>query len=172
MTSEKYMAYMESLSPIERLAEEMQTANEHVVVMWIQQALAWAQHAELSNNPLQSRYAREIIDSLSSIQIRPWYTPEELALMFPSIASQLHGLRTARARAAGQISKELRTAGIGYLRCKDDPRGFRWRGSIRQFLIVAEAEEWTEPVTQKEFERLMNQFPVYGDGSRFKKLKP
>lgn len=171
MTAEKYMAYMESLSPIERLAEEMQTANEHVVVLWIQQALAWAQHAELSNNPAQSRYAREIIDSLSAIQIRPWYTPEELALMFPAIASQLHGLRGTKAHAAGQISKELRTAGIGYLRCAEDPRGFRWRGSIRQFLIVAEPEEWEAPLPQAEFERLMGQFPKYGDGSAYRKLR-
>jgi hypothetical protein len=156
---------------VERLAEEMQTANQHVVVLWIQQALSWAQHAELSNNPIQARYAREIIDSLSAIQIRPWYTPEELSLMFPAIASQLHGVRGPKARAAGQISKELRTAGIGYLRCADDPRGFRWRGSIRQFLIVADPDEWSEPLPQQEFERLMNGFPKYGDGSAYKRLK-
>lgn len=163
MTAEKYMAYMESLSPVERLAEEMRTADENVVVMWIQQALAWARHAELSNNPVQARYAQEIIDSLASIQIRPWYTPEELAMMFPSIVSQLHGTRTHSARPAGQISKELRTAGISYLRPADDPRGFRWRGSMRQYLVVADAEEWSEPLPQAEFDRLMQQFPSYAN---------
>ena len=169
MTAEKYMAYMESLTPIQRLAEEMRTANVHVVLLWIQQALAWATHAELSANPVHARHAREIIDSLGSIQIRPWYTPEELALMFPAISQQLHGARTATAHAAGTISKELRTAGIEYLRCADDPRGFRWRGMIRQYLIVAEPDEWREPLSQKEFDRLMAQFPVYGDGSAFKR---
>ncbi|MCK9513685.1 MAG: DUF3854 domain-containing protein [Pigmentiphaga sp.] len=163
LTAEKYMSYMESLSPIQRLAEEMQTANEHVVIMWIQQALAWAQHAELSPNLQHARFAREIVDSLQSIQIRPWYTPEELALMFPAIVSQLHGSRTRTARPSGEISKELRTAGVTYLRSADDPRGFRWRGSIRQFLIVAEPEEWTHPLPQSEFERLMEQFPKYAD---------
>lgn len=167
LTSEKYMAYMESLTPVQRLAEEMRTANEHVVVLWIQQALAWAQTAELSNNPTHARFAREIIDSLQTIQIRPWYTPEELALMFPAIVSQLHGTRQT-ARASGEISKELRTAGIGYLRCSDDPRGFRWRGMMRQYLIVAEQEEWEGvDLSQREFERLMNQFPVYGDGRAY-----
>lgn len=163
MTAEKYMAYMESLSPIQRLAEEMQTANEHVVVMWIQQALAWAAHAELSPNLQHARFAREIVDSLQSIQIRPWYTPEELALMFPAIVSQLYGARNRTARPSGEISKELRTAGVTYLRCAEDPRGFRWRGSLRQFLIVAEADEWTEPLPQAEFDRLMEQFPRYAD---------
>lgn len=169
MTAEKYMAYMESLSPVQRLAEEMQTADEHVIVMWIQSALAWARQGELSNNPVQVRYAQEIVDSMRTIQIRPWYTPEELALMFPSITSQLHGMRARRAQASGEISKELRTAGISYLRSADDPRGFRWRGSIRQFLIVAEPDEWTEPVTQNEFDRLMAAFPRFGDGQAFTK---
>lgn len=171
LTAEKYMAYMESLSPTQRLAEEMQTADEHVIVMWIQQALSWAQHAEISNNVAAARYAREIIDSLASIQIRPWYTPEELGLMFPSIVSQLHGARSVKARVAGEISRELRTAGVSYLRCADDPRGFRWRGSIRQYLVVAEQDEWTEPLPQAEFDRLMAQFPKFGDGTRFAKTR-
>lgn len=167
LTSEKYMAYMESLSPIQRLAEEMMSANYHVVVLWIQQALAWASSAELSNNPVQARQAREIIDSLQTIQIRPWYTPEELALMFPAIVSQLHGTRQT-ARASGEISKELRTAGIGYLRSSDDPRGFRWRGMVRQYLIVADHDEWEGvDLSQAEFDRLMKQFPDYGDGARY-----
>jgi hypothetical protein len=169
MTAEKYMAYMENLTPIQRLAEEMRTANEHIIVLWIQQALAWAAQAELSNNPQQARYAQEIIDSLRTIQIRPWYTPEELSLMFPAIASQLHGARTQGAHAAGVISKELRTAGIGYLQCKEDPRGFRWQGMLRQYLIVAEADEWSQPLSQAEFDRLMGQFQRYGDGRQFKR---
>jgi hypothetical protein len=169
LTAEKYMAYMESLTPVQRLAEEMQSANENVVLLWIQQALAWAAHAELSANPLHARYAREIIDSMSTIQIRPWYTPEELALMFPAIVAQLHGQRQT-ARTAGAISKDLRTAGIGYLQSADDPRGFRYRGSLRQFLIVAEPDEWTVPLPQSEFDRLMAAFPKYGDGSAFKRV--
>jgi hypothetical protein len=137
--------------------------------MWIKQALSWAQQAEVTNNPVNYRYAQEIKDSLGSVQIRPWYTPEELALMFPAIVGQLHGQRKVKSSAAGQISKELRTAGIGYLRNSDDPRGFRWQGSIRQFLIVSDAEEWTHAISQQEFERLMGQFPKYGDGARYKK---
>jgi len=160
LTAEKYMAYMESLTPVQRLAEEMRTADQNVITMWIQQALAWAEVAAMGNNTQHARYAAEIHDSLNTIQIRPFYTPEELALMFPAIASQLHGVRGG-AREAGAISKELRTAGIGYLRCSDDPRGFRWRGSQRQFLVVAEPEEWTQPLSQADFERYMAQFPTY-----------
>lgn len=162
LTAEKYMAYVESLSPVQRLAEEMHTADQNVIVLWIQQALSWAQHATLTNNATMARQAQEISDSLGSIQIRPWYSPEELALMFPAIAHQLHNSR-ARAQASGELSKELRTAGVGYLRCADDPRGFRWRGMVRQYLVVAEPEEWKHPVTQAEFERLMAGFPRFSD---------
>jgi hypothetical protein len=166
LTTEKYLSYMESLSPVQRLAEEMQTADTNVIVLWIEAALAWAAHAEVSPNLTQARYAREISDSLQTIQIRPWYTPEEIALMFPSITSSLHHNNRNTAHASGAISKELRTAGVGYLQCADDVRGFRYRGSLRQYLVVSDHDEWTEPITQNDFERLMRGFPTYADYAR------
>lgn len=163
ITAEKYMAYMESLTPAQRLAEEMRTADENTIKLWIDAALAWAQTAELGANAALARQAEDVRTALGRIQIRPWYTPEELASMFPAIVGQLHGQRSLNSTPAGEISRQLREAGIPYLRSADDPRGFRWRGMIRQYLVIAEHEDWTQPVTQNEFERLMRAWPTYGE---------
>lgn len=161
LTAEKYMAYMESLTPIQRLAEEMQTATQNTIKLWIDAALQWATVAQSSES--MNRSAREIIDSLPHIQIRPFYTPEELAMMFPALAYQLHGQTKAPVTTTGDLSRQLREAGVTYLRCSDNPRGFVWQGVERRFLIVASPEDWREPLTQKEFERVMRQFPRYSE---------
>ncbi len=169
MTPEKYMAYVESLTPAERLAEETHTADENVVSLWVRQSMAWAEEAETSNDPGAARLAREINDSLPHIQIRPFYSPEELALMFPAIASTLHGNRKLSHTVAGELSRGLRNAGVRYLRCSDDPRGFRWQGMIRQYLIMAEPDRWAEPMSQTEFEQWMHQFPKFSEMQRKRK---
>lgn len=161
LTAEKYMAYMENLTPIERLAEEMKTASYNVVLMWIEQSLQWVKTAEVGDNRGEASQAREIRDALSRMQVRPFYTPEELAMMFPAIVGQLHGFQSGTT-PAGEISRALREAGINYLRCKDNPRGFEWRGTIRQYLVIADADDWSQPLSQKEFERVMKEFPQYG----------
>lgn len=162
MTAEKYMAYRESLSPAQRLAEEMRTADANVVTLWIDSALTWAQQASMSGQGQEQQLAREIQASMHHIQIRDWYTAEELALMFPAIVGQLHSLRSVRATPAGEISAQLREAGIGYLTCADRPEGFMWRGRLCQFLVVANPEQWTRPVTQAHFDHIMRQWPTFG----------
>lgn len=162
MTAEKYMAYVESLSPVQRLAEEMRTASEHTIKLWFDSATAWARVAELSNNVQEASMARATMAGVAHMQIRPWYTPEELALMFPKIIDLMLGSKYDKATPSGKISRELREAGIPYLQPKDDPRGFRWKGAIRQFLVVAQFDDWLAPLSQAEFDRLMNQWPAYG----------
>ena len=161
MTAEKYMAYMESLTPVQRLAEEMQTADENIVKMWIDGALEWANNGLLDDR--MAVHAKEIKDALQHYQIRPFYTPEEIAMLFPAIVSQLHGYKD-KGTPAGEISRQLRDCGVTYLRCKDDPRGFRWRGMVRQYLVVADQDEWGGlTLAQSDFENLMRNFPRYGE---------
>lgn len=161
MTAEKHMAYMEALRPIERLAEEMQSADYNVVAMWIDAAMAWARVAEVGNNAGDAAKAREITQVLGSAQIRPFYTPEELAMMFPAIVSQLHGNRKLEATPSGEISRQLRNNGIPYLKCTDNPQGFRWKGRVAQFLIIADQEQFRSGMTQVEFDALIPTFPTY-----------
>lgn len=162
MTSEKYMAFIENLSPVERLAVEMQTADENTIALWISQSLEWAAEAEVGNDPAQARRARDILSSMSRMPIRPWYTPEELAQIFPALGDTLHGRRGAE-MTSGAISKQLRGAGIPYLICKDDPRGFTYRGRLMQFLVVADPDEWSVPLSQADFDRIMGSWPSYAD---------
>lgn len=162
LTAEKYMAYTESLTPIQRLAEDMRTADHNVVKLWIDNAAAYAQAAEIGNNPGEAARARDILSALARIQIRPWYTPEELAMMFPHIAASLQGYQKGGATPAGEISRQLRDAGITYLENVDDPRGFMHKGMVRQYLVVAQPEEFGRPLTQNEFDRQMANWPSYG----------
>ena len=161
-SAEKYMAYIESLTPVQRLAEDMRTAGKNTIMLWLDSAMSWARQMELSNNPSLSAAARATSDNVQRYQVRPWYTPEELALMFPAVVQNLMGSKFAKSTPAGAISRELRDAGVPYLVSSDDPRGFKYQGAIRQFLVVSEFDDWREPLKQIEFERLMASFETYG----------
>lgn len=161
MTPEKYLAFTEGLTTIQALAEEMKTADEQCVKRWLDQAYAWADTAINSNSPQLVQQARAISQTIGMLQIRPWYEARELALMFPSLTESLLGAKYDRTTPPGKISRELREAGVPYLVNKDDPRGFYWHGMIRQYLIVYDFDEWSPPMTQVEFERLMAEAPTY-----------
>ena len=169
MSAEKYIAYIESLTPTQRLAEEMQTAGQDTIRMWLDAAVAWAQVAEVGNNVQLAQTARATLANIQQYQIRPWYQPEELALMFPSIVTQLLGSKFNAYTPSGIISRELRDAGISYLECADDPRGFMWRGRLSQYLVISGHDEWRQPLRQADFERLMQEWPTYGDLIRGKR---
>jgi hypothetical protein len=163
MTAEKWMAHMESLSQVEQLAEDTLTANENTVKMWIDASMAWANAAVASGNAGLARHAQEIIDSYNTIQIRDWYTPDELSRMFPQIAAALYGSRRTLKTPAGEISRELRNSGLAYLECADDPRGFMWRGKLQQFIVIANRDDWRLPLKQSEFDRRIKEWPRYVD---------
>ena len=168
MTAEKHMSYMEALRPIERLAEEMQSADYNVVSMWIDAAMAWARVAELGNNAPDAAKAREIMQVLGSAQVRPFYTPEELAMMFPAIVAQLYGNKKLEATPSGEISRQLRNNGIPYLKCTDNPQGFRWRGRVAQFLVIAEQDRYRDGMSQAQFETEMSSFPTYAQAQNLR----
>jgi hypothetical protein len=161
MTAEKHMAYMENLSPIQRVAEDMQTADDKIVKTWIQTAMIWAQAAEGGPNAIEAKLARDVKAALGTIQIRPWYTADELAHMFPAIVGQLYGTKKTDATPAGEISRSLRNAGVPYLRNKDDHRGFMWHGRWSQFLVVAMPEDYGVPIGLAYFDRMMAEWPTY-----------
>lgn len=163
MTAEKHMAYVESLSPAQRLVLEMRKGGQHAVKMWLDGAVEWAKAAEVGNNTTMQRHASEVLESVKHYQIRPFYTAEELLLIFPSMLDSLAGSRGRFAPDAGLLSRELRQAGVPYLRPKDDPLGFYWRGRVRQYLVIADFDEWAQPIGQDQFEHYMEHFPKYGD---------
>lgn len=161
MTTAKNLARMEDLSAIGQLAELMHTGDENTILMWIDTAMEWARGFETGANPFLAARARETAMILPSLQIRPWYSPNELAHMFPMLASDLLGSRKLASTPAGQISKELRQNGIRYLECKDDPMGFKVKGRYQTYLVVADMDDWKDPITQNDFDRLMKEWNTY-----------
>jgi len=162
LTPEKHLANQEAMTPVQRLAEEMKNADQHVIIQWLDSAMAWASAMELSGNPAAQSRARAVAQEARSFQIRPWYTPEELAMLFPAIVENLLGSKFNSMTPAGLISRQLREAGCPYLVNRDDPKGFRYGGQIRQYIIVAQFEEWDHPISQDDFERSMRNWPTYG----------
>lgn len=159
-TREKRMAYFASLTPVQKLGEQMQKATENIVFKWIASAMEWA--ASEAVGPSQGALASDILTVLPQVQIRPFYTPEELSLMFPSIAQSLQFGNKGKTAGPGVLAQELIQMGIEYLRCADNFDGFMYKGQVRQFLIISNAEDYRDPITQKEFNKLVDEFPTYG----------
>lgn len=161
MTAEKHLAYMEGLTSVQALAEDMKDSSESTIKLWLDQAAAWAEMTLLSNNTMNHGAAQATLDGIKQLQIRPFYEPRELAMLFPNLCASLLGSRYDRSTPPGKLSRELREAGVPYLVCSDDPRGFMWRGAHRQYLVVSGFEDWKNPLTQADFERLMGSWPTY-----------
>jgi hypothetical protein len=161
LTAEKHMAYVEGLTAVQRFAEDCNNADENTVKQWLDAAMAWGEVNVAGANPVLAAQARAVLDSAAQWQVRPFYTPDELALMLPMFTEQSGAGRIGKRTTAGEISRQLRDAGIRYLQSRDDPRGFRWRGKLHQFLVIADTAEWAEPLGQDEFDRVMSQMPRY-----------
>lgn len=161
MTAEKHLAYVEGLTSVQALAEDMKNSSEHTIKLWLDQAAAWAEMTLVGGNAMLHPAANATLDGINQLQVRPWYEPRELALIFPNLCASLLGSRYDKATPPGKLSRELRESGVPYLVCSDDPMGFTWRGAKRQFLVVTDFEEWREPLSQADFERLMNNWPTY-----------
>lgn len=171
VTSARYNAYREGLNPITSLAEQMLSADENVVQVWIDNSMRWA--AETKANP-PANAPLTLLKKIMQVEavmpqwpVRPFYSMSELALLFPGLSEQLMGNKGGRYKnyTPEQISSQLRTSGVKTLRNKDDVRGFRYQGIIEPFLIIADVhnEEWKKPLTQREFDDLIQSFGTYAE---------
>jgi hypothetical protein len=158
-TADRYLARIERLGPIGRLAEDMKHSTTNTIAQWITESLTWARLA-VENGGRQAQTAKEMLVVLPQMQIRPWYTAEELCGIFPHMAFSLLGV-DYKVWSPGWLSQHLRKNGIEHLAPADDPRGFLWRGRWRQFLVVADRDKWREPLTQAEFDELITKFPRF-----------
>lgn len=163
LTREKVLARLENMTPVQRLAEDMKTADDNIVKLWLDQAVTSAKVAELSNDHAEASRGRETVDALNRLTVRPFYTPEECAMIFPMVAEQLHGTKRLKGVNTGRLSRELRESGIEMLRNKDDERGFKVNGRYQNYLIIADPMDVPTEMTQNEFERQMQNFPRYID---------
>lgn len=160
-SAEKVMAYQESLTLVQELADEMKHSTESTIRLWMDKAVAWSEVQLAGNNTAAHPSALATLEGIKQMQLKPWYEPRELAMLFPNMAMALVGGRYNRNTTSGQLSRELRDAGVPYLICKDSPEGFMWHGRRRQFLVVTDFDDWQDPLSQADFERLMNHWPTY-----------
>lgn len=153
----------ETMLPFERLAEEMLTSKINRVAMWVSESLDWAnsilEKSASGKNVSQAdvQRAEMIMASLPEVTIRPWYTAEEISLLFPSVQTY----RVEKHLRPSCISKELRSGGLPYLIPTDNPKGFMRGGIHRHYFIVSDHEKWMDPISQEEFDREWKSFPTY-----------
>lgn len=165
MTPEKWLSFNESLTPVQQLAADMLEAEAPMMRQWLTGSVKWAQQ-NLDNPQRQiAEAANATLQNAGEMEIRDWYTPTELALIFPAIITRATGTKWNPMTPAGQMSRELREAGIPYLTCADSPKGFRWKGQFRQYLVVSNFNEWKVPIRQADFERYMASWPKFGTAS-------
>ncbi len=136
LTSEKIMARIENMSLAEKLATEMKEHGVDRVIMWLDAAQAWC--TEAAGNDKTAEQAKQVQTALHAFEVRPFYTAEELCLMFPDIVESLRLEKAAdtRATVAGKMSAVLRDWEIQFLQNKNDPHGFKWRGRTQNYLRV------------------------------------
>lgn len=165
MTTTKRMAYREGMSPVQTLADDMREndGNMHTLVQWLNVAEEWANSAEVGSDPKMAAQARAVKQGMQHIQVRPWYTAEELTLVFPVVLAQLYSTRSKETWTPGGLSRTLRDSGIPFLVNRDDPEGFMWHGRMRQYLVISQFNDWAQAITQADFERNMKRWPTYGE---------
>lgn len=169
MSASKAMAFEESLSEVERVAWSIvQGRYTHdPVVDWCDAAMMWAQENIESRNPDDRDHAQTIMDTLPSLKIRPWYTPEELLQLLPHLRQDMK-IKRSNATPAGALSALFRQAGVAYVRLKDKRRPV-WRGLETTFLIVSSDPKDHAPVDQEYFDSVMRNAPRYADVMRQRK---
>jgi hypothetical protein len=164
MTAEKRMAEAEGRSITQKMGVQMREAKGDGYILGMLDAMrVWADANELSGNADRVARAKEVNRLILNWPIRPYYTPEELAVMLPEIATKLGYVKSMGGNVGGQISKELRSVQIPYLMNHEHPEGFLYQGYRQQFLICSHFEEYRHrPMTQAEFDRMEGSWQTYG----------
>lgn len=164
VTASKRMAYVEGMTPIQLLANDMRGSTYNTILMWLDTAAQYASALEIGDSA-RAAEGRAILQGLNHIQVRPWYTSEELSMIFAPVLEQVYAIKQRGQigpTTPGLVSRQLRDNGIPFLVNRDDPDGFNWQGRMRQYLIISDFEEWQDrPISQADFERNMRNWPTY-----------
>ena len=166
ITREKRNAYLLSLTELQKLGATIQSSDESIILLWLSAAFSWSLSDSVGASQQSIQLASDIEKMLKQIQIRPFYTPFELSLMFPAIVSTLQSGRGNVAAPANKLASELRQMGVKFLACTDNFDGFMWKGQIRQYMIISPEPELDRPITQERFEELMATYPTYEETQR------
>ena len=161
MTAAKDVAVGEGRTLISAVAEEMLTADQHVIVEWLRTAEGVSASWEQSGITSMAQRGRAGLQAVQNFQVRDFYTAEELGFIFPTLTDLLMGDKFSKRTGPGALSQELRNCGIPSLVNLDNPKGFTHKGVTKQYLVIANQGEWGEPIHQADFERAMANWPTY-----------
>lgn len=164
MTQAARVAYREGLKPFVRLAHDMRESKVNYIAHWISDALTWASDAVLPTSTASKAskdYAQSILRTFPEVTVRPWYTADEITLMFPDLFMQYPEIKRWNGVSPNLVSNELRAGGLPMLSPESGQPGFIHNGRVTNYFVVHGQDDWIEPVSQAKFETLMKTWPTY-----------
>src|SRR5690606_12717041 len=141
MTAAKRMSYREGMTPVQLLADDMRTSSYNTLLYWIDLADQYGAKLEVGGDVARVAEGRAIREAITYIQVRPWYTAEELATLFPTVMAQVYSVSRGQTMTPGLLGRALRDSGIPFLVNRDNPDGFMWQGRVRQYLVISQFED-------------------------------
>jgi hypothetical protein len=164
MTQASRVAYREGLKPFARLAHDMMDSKENYIAHWISDALTWASEAVMptaTTTKAVKAYAQTILATFPEVTVRPWYTSDEITLMFPDLFMQYPEIKRWNGVVPSLVSNELRQSGLPMLSPESGKAGFIHNGRLVNYFVVHDQDEWIAPVSQDEFDQRMKSWPTY-----------
>lgn len=98
----------------------------------------------------------DVAAAVRLFQIRPWYSAEELAFLWPLVSIGLAGKEHAWRPDPAQLHKRLVACGLPRLKDWGGGYTFTWQGQHKQWFIVQHVRQLSRlRFTQTDFERFM-----------------
>lgn len=160
MTQAKHISQTTTMTELQTVLRQIEQADQWVIVQWIDKARVWLTEQLSGNDKIAIGWCRAAMRSLESVQVRPWYTAEELCGIFPSLVAGVKG--PGRGMSPGELARELLNGGVQQLMAVE-PKGFLHQGRWETFYVISPQATPELPLTQEQFETIMASFPKYRD---------
>lgn len=166
LTQSARVSFLETMTPFQRLAYVMRESPENYIAQWISNSLQWASQMSMANAKSRTsiatkNYALVILETFPELTVRPWYTADEIILMFPDMFTQHPDFSKWGTFSENLVSGELRTGGLTMLQPENGKMGFMHNNKLNNYFIIHNEKDWIQPVSQDRFDELMKSWPSY-----------
>lgn len=94
--------------------------------------------------------------ALASYRARPFYTPAELAILWPMIGAGFAGTKGVYQPTAAVLRAALVRAKLPLLLKTGGSTWFQHNGRLQEFFICSDLNRWAgRPITQEQFDQIM-----------------
>jgi hypothetical protein len=98
----------------------------------------------------------DLVAALAAYTRRPFYSPEELARLWPVVSVGLCGKSRGLRPTASAVRSNLALAGLPLLQRVGGSTWFMKNGRMHEFFIVSDVRHWTRgPISQETFDAAM-----------------